>query len=76
MAMLKISKWSPFEISKKITVSLRYFSESSSKDLFEVLEEKMEEDMGYEQWLTSTKAALNNSKGKFWLGKTSVRNLF
>lgn len=76
IAMLKISKWSPFEISRKIHASMRYFSETSSKDLFEVLEEKIEEDIGYEQWFANTKEALNNSKGKFWLGKTTVSNLY
>ena len=54
------------------SVSFRFYSISQSKDLFEVLEEKIEEDIGYEQWLSNTKEALKNSKGRFWLGKLTV----
>ncbi len=49
------------------------YTSSSSKDLFEVLEEKIEEDIGYDQWITNTKELLKNSKGRFWLGKSTVK---
>ena len=67
----------PFSISKINIFSINYrlYSIALPKDLFEVLEEKIEEDIGYEQWLSNTKEALKNSKGRFWLGKSTVKIL-
>lgn len=53
----------------------RFYSEkdkSDSNDVFDILEEKVEEEIGYDQWLSNTKEALSKSKGKYWLGKTTV----
>ena len=50
------------------------YSTSCSDDLFDVLEEKTEENIGYDQWVANTKASLKNSKGRFWLGKSTVMN--
>lgn len=55
-----------------LRVYYRSYSTAPAKDLFDVLEEKVEEDIGYEQWLLNTKEALKNSKGRFWLGKSTV----
>ena len=54
--------------------TLRQFT-ATTKDLFDVLEEKVEEEIGYDQWLASTKESLKNSKGPYWLGKSSVFNI-
>lgn len=76
MVFLRVPACSPlslFNYSKNMPC---YFSVAASKDLFEVLEEKVAEDVGYEQWLASTKEALKNSKGRLWLGKNSVSSYF
>lgn len=53
----------------------RLFATAAEKsaDIFDALEEEVEQDVGFDEWLKSTKAALSSSKGRFWLGKTSVR---
>lgn len=60
------------KLSNTLYLNSCFLSTSSSKDLFEVLEEKAEEDIGYDQWLLKAKESLNNSKGRFWLGKSFV----
>ena len=72
MVIKKVSKSPLLKLTSLSNNSLRKFSAVKSEDLFEVLEEKAEEDIGYEQWLASTKEALKNTKGRFWLGKNSV----
>lgn len=62
----------PFSKINTLCVYCRSYSTAPAKDLFDVLEEKVEEDIGYEQWLLNTKEALKNSKGRFWLGKSTV----
>lgn len=56
---------------------LRLFTTAPEKsaDIFDALEEEVEQDVGYDEWLKSTKAALSTSKGRYWLGKTSVGSL-
>lgn len=72
MVFLRVPKWPILKLSSYHDISMRHFSADASKDLFDVLEEKVEEDIGYEQWLASTKETFKNTKGRFWLGKNSV----
>lgn len=72
MVFLRESKLTILNLSKRLHIDLREFSAINSKDLFDVLEEKIEEDIGYEQWLANTKEAFKNTKGRLWLGKNSV----
>lgn len=73
MRFSKLSRFSTPKIQHSLLLNTRLYSDTSTnKDLFDILEEKVEEDIGYDQWLASTKEALKNSKGRFWIGKTSV----
>ena len=58
----------------------RFSSSSESSphdDMFDVLETETEKDFGFDEWLKSTKSALAESKGKYWLGKNGVSfNIF
>ena len=72
MVFLRVPKWALLKLSNYHDITIRHFSAIASKDLFDVLEEKAEEDIGYEQWLASTKEAFKNTKGRLWLGKNSV----
>lgn len=76
MVFLRIPKRPHLKLSNYNDILMRRFSATNSKDLFDVLEEKVEEDIGYEQWLASTKEAFKNTKGKLWLGKNSVSEYF
>lgn len=76
MLFLKLTELSGFKSRSSLLSIIRPYSETSKKDLFDILQEKVEEDVGYDQWLASTKEALTNSKGKFWLGKSSVSFFF
>jgi hypothetical protein len=76
MAILRASKFSLLKLSNYHDINLRHFSAANSKDLFDVLEEKVEEDIGFEQWIASTKEAFKNTKGRLWLGKSSVSLYF
>lgn len=72
MSVLRTFKLPCPKIKSQFFISYRPYSVAPSEDLFEVLEEKVEEDIGYEQWLSKTKEALQTSKGRFWLGKSTV----
>lgn len=71
MSLVKLHKF--INARAKFTrIDFPKFYSSSSKDIFDILEEKVEEDIDYDVWLKNTKKAMENSKGKFWLGKSSV----
>lgn len=72
MSYLNIIQKSRFKLYRFSKFKCLSYNTLASKDLFDVLEEKVEEDIGYDQWVTNTKEALKNSKGRFWLGKSSV----
>lgn len=72
MAYLKIPRRNVMRVYEFLNIKACSYTNSSSKDLFDVLEEKVEEDIGYDQWINNTKEALKTSKGRFWLGKVSV----
>jgi hypothetical protein len=48
---------------------------NSANDVFKVLEENDEEEVGFEQWLSNTKETFKTSKGRFWLGKRNVLSI-
>lgn len=73
MHFLNFVRLSPPKVPHNFNfIKLIHSDKTSNKDLFDILEEKIEEDIGYDQWLASTKKALSNSKGRFWIGKNSV----
>ena len=76
MSVLRQSHFGLYSRCNRVLAGTCTFSTLPSKDLFEALEEKVEEDIGFDQWLASTKEGLKNTKGRYWLGKSTVLQYF